>query len=38
MPSADNPGKGSRRRPPAVPDDELERRWRRAFEKQKQKE
>ena len=31
MPSADNPGKGSRRRLAAVPDRELEERWRRAF-------
>ena len=31
MPSAEQPGKGSRRRPPAVSEQELERRWRRVF-------
>lgn len=37
MPSADQPGKGSRRRPPAVSEQELERRWRVAFEKKQSK-
>ena len=31
MPSADNPGKGSRRRPSDVSQEEVDRRWEQAF-------